>query len=145
MPGRGARAGPRSRTAGGIGGFSWDPPNLVHEFPAAVPQRIRGGEAVLVLVRLHGRLDFFPRHVLVVDSDPDHFPTADVPCVELEPLDFLLDGGHRPRDDIASERTRLSCRCVYHQDSGGDRKSTPELQSQSNLVCRRLLEKKKTY
>src|SRR5207249_12171895 len=101
MPGRGARAGPRSRTAGGIGGSSWDPPDLVHEFSAAVPQRIRGGEAVLVLVRLHGRLDFFPRHVLVVDPDSEHIPAPDVPRVDVEPLAFLLDCGPRPRDNIA--------------------------------------------
>src|SRR5712692_1751007 len=101
MPGRGAPAGPRSHTAGGIGGSSWDPLDLAHEFSAAVPQGVRGGEAVLLFVSLHGRLDFLPRHILVVDSDPDHFPTADVSCVEVEPLDFLLDRGHRPRDDVA--------------------------------------------
>src|SRR2546426_5555527 len=125
MPERAAPGGRGLRTAGETGESSCHPLDCSHELSTAVPEGIGGRNSIFLLVGSHGGVHFVPRHVLMIDSDADHFPSADRAREELKPLDLLVHGRHRPCDDIRSEE------------------HTSELQSPCNLVCRLLLEKKK--
>src|SRR2546425_7472515 len=99
MRGRGALGGRGIRTADATGGSSCHPLDRSHELSTAVPERIGGRNSIFLLVRSHGGVHFVPRHVLMIDSDADYFPSADWAREELKPLDFLVDRRHRPCHD----------------------------------------------
>src|SRR5438445_13876077 len=100
MPERAAPGGRGIRTEDATGGSSYHPLDCSHELSTAVPERIGGRDSVFLLVRSHGGVHFVPRHVLMIDSDPDDFAATDLAREELQPLDLLVHGRHRPCDDI---------------------------------------------
>src|SRR2546428_4726612 len=108
MRGRGALAGRAIRTAGAIGESSCHPLDRSDEFPAAVPEGIGGRGSVFLLISPNDRFHLLSRHILMVDSDADHFPPADAARIEFQPLHFFLHPWPGPPHHVPPEGPRPS-------------------------------------
>src|SRR2546428_2680076 len=112
--GQGAPAEPGIRTAGAIGGSSCHPLDRSDELPAAVPEGIGGRGSIFFLIYPPDGFHLLSRHVLVVDSNPHHFPPPHAARVELEPLDLFIHAPPGPRDHLPPGRPPLPCGGVPH-------------------------------
>src|SRR5438132_3240108 len=84
--GRGAPVGRAIRTAGAIGGSSCHPLDRSDELPAAVPKGIGGRDSIFLLKGPHDGFYLVSRHVLMVVSDADLLPPAQVALPEHDTL-----------------------------------------------------------
>src|SRR5256712_900870 len=80
------------------------------------------------------------RAILIEDVFPGHLAALieDVDLLELRPGDFLQRSGHQDSREGRAEASE------YETGKQRSEEHTSELQSRSDLVCRLLLEKKKT-
>src|SRR5688572_30890925 len=63
--------------------------------------------------------------------------------VKMSPMMVMASGTSAPAPSPCTDRATMSCVIVCENPHARSEEHTSELQSQSNLVCRLLLEKKK--